>query len=127
MITEAAFGQSLDILDTTTKHANERDIEVGSLGEAVFCSERPAIAQAAIYLMIESIPVKASFPELARRLQRLSPYWNKQQRLMQRYLRDQLDASRQRMRAKGDGAAEAAGCHLGTYSVMIQNSKFGSS
>ena len=127
MITEAAFGRSLDVLDTTMKHASEGDIGYGDLGEAVFYSERPAIAQAAIYLMIESIPVKASFPELARRLQRLSPYWNKQQRLMQRYLRDQLDASRQRMRAKGDGAAEAAGCHLGTYSVMIPKSELVSS
>jgi hypothetical protein len=105
------FGQSMGILEAATQSVRTKP--VGKLGEAVFDCPRCDMGQTAIYLMIESIPVKSSFPNIARRIQKLSPSWRSKKRVMHQYLKERLEESRERTRARGDGAADLADCALG--------------
>ena len=109
----AAFGECIGVVREATEQVYAQTADTGALGEAVFETSRPELAKAALYVMIESIPVQATFPDLARFLQRLSPTWRSNMCLLKAFLASRLADSRARMLMQGESAAQLADNALG--------------
>ena len=85
---------------------------IGSSGEAIFNTRRPDIASAALYLM-DSVPAKASFPEINIFIQRCMPSFRRRQEMVHDFLRRKLALSRAAMASKGDAGVQMADNTLG--------------
>lgn len=111
-----AFGESWHIVQEAITQVKSRKPTIGPLGEAIFDTKRPDLADTAIYLL-DSVPIKSSFPDFARFLQRFSPYWRREKKRLDKYLAQKLIESREKMRTKGENAIELADNTLGTCSI----------
>ena len=107
-----AFGESWHIIQMAADQVKATEPNLGQLGEAVFETKRPELADITMYLL-DSVPVRSIFPDASRFIQRLSPYWRQQKGTIDRYLEGRLAESRGRMKVLGDHAVDLADNTLG--------------
>jgi hypothetical protein len=115
VINSMAFGETWSIIKECTKQVESRGAETGPLGEAVFTTHRPDIAESSLYLL-DSVPIKSAFPAFACFVQSFSPFWRKEKKKVDDFLREKLAASRREVLTKGESAVELADNTLGEYS-----------
>lgn len=117
-----AFGESWGIIRSGIDQVDAQPLKEGPLGEAVFETHRPAIANSAIHLL-DSVPIKSSFPSWACFLQSFNPKWRREKGQVDAFLKKKLAESRAALKTKGDSAVELADNTMGTSSIIIVTSR----
>ena len=107
-----AFGETWGIINSYIDQVTQQTVQVGPLGEAVFATHRPPLADSAIYLL-DSVPIKSSFPSWACFLQRFSSRFQREKGKVDSFLKSKLEEARRVNATKGENAVELANNTMG--------------